>query len=198
MVRPEFTFHYPGKEPEPRGLVHLSPEFVDVYEKHGGKEAFRHFLEGRFKGIPSAEQAGSTLVKWLAPFYHEAQGRSGDGPSRHVMVTHGDSVAETVLFALTGTNPSLVKGKGTLSYMEGFKVVMDGKRVHVEFRGKQLPVLPYWRGALRKRSEAKLEARVRAIEGVMTQRRKALVARPGRDIKRTRVFGRTPRTRGRR
>ncbi len=194
QTHPRFAFHSKG-EPAPGASLSLSDKYEKAYHAHGGREAFRMFIEGRHKDMDkSAEQVGGELIDFLASAYHRSND-SKASPKRDVMVTHGDSVAETLLFSLIGKNPSLVKDRGTFGYMEGFKVVMDGKKMHVEFRGKRLPVLPMWRGVLRKVNPVKQAYEIKRRVEMQTSLRKSLLRRRERDPKRANVFGRPLRKR---
>ncbi|MBI4043546.1 MAG: histidine phosphatase family protein [Candidatus Diapherotrites archaeon] len=187
-IVPLFAQHNPaGGVLEPGAALHISPGMYEDFRENartgkGGLPSFTKWMEGRFKDAASPERAGSLMANWLARPYAEAQKKGP--PLRYVMASHGGSNLEALFYALTGVNAAEVKGKGLVSYAQGFGVIMEGKKVKVEFRNRLFPLYPAWKGILRKASEARRAALIERSIHTMEEQRRMRVQRKKRDSKR--------------
>lgn len=162
-------------------------DFEEAYAKHGANVAFSQWMKGKFDPNKGAipEQVG---VQMLLPLRHAWKLSQGKGePLRFVIGSHGGSNLETAFYALTGVNPTSIKGKspitgkkgkGTMDFTEGFRIVMNGPVMSVHFRGKrfkvQRAILPVLR-AMQNRTPAH-----RAVEEQLFARRKRLLEQEAR------------------
>ncbi len=64
---------------------------------------------------------------WMHPLFHPAMEKRNHA-ERHIMISHGGTILDSVFYALTGRLLSDVHEEGGLLLLEGFRVILEDKK----------------------------------------------------------------------